>query len=272
MRVKAIRPFLPLLCMLFPWAIPAQTPAKDVVQVQFTATSESVSGAGEAVKINVSSWSTDADRDQLAAAWMMTAASAAPAAGARGGRGGGAAGGRGGGRGGRGARGAATPAAADDPALPVDPDAVDPDSPAFRFGRGGARGARGDASNAPQTPESSLAAQLKKNPTVGILWTSETVGYSIKYAYRLRQADGSERMILATDRRLGVWNNRWKPVGSATAPDYPFSVLELRLNSKGEGEAKGSVTGKIAVDAEAKTIALDGYAAAPVVLKGVKRH
>jgi hypothetical protein len=117
-----------------------------------------------------------------------------------------------------------------------------------------------------------LTAALQKTPTVGILWTSETTGYSIHYAYRFPQPDGGERIVLATDRRLGVWNNLWKPAGSAVPNDYAFSVIELRLNSKGEGEGKASLTGKVTADTAAKTIALDGYSTLPIVLKGVKRQ
>src|SRR5439155_25038913 len=100
-------------------------------------------------------------------------------------------------------------------------------------GRGGGRGGAG-AAGPPQTPESSLAAALQTAPTAGILWTSESTGYSIHYAYRIAQPDGGQRIILATDRRLGVWNNLWKPVGGATANNYEFTVIELRLNAKGE--------------------------------------
>jgi hypothetical protein len=228
--------------------------------MRFTATTDNVSGAGEAIRINLTNWSTDADRDQMIAAWNLTAPAAAtpPAApdAGRGGRGGG----RGGAGGGRGSDGAAE--------LPVDPDA---DDPAFRFGRGGARGRGADAGAAPATPQASLAAALKKEPTVGVLWTSEIVGYSIKYAYRLPQPDGGERIILATDRRVGTWSNLWK-LPAANATDYAFSIIELRVNSKGEGEGKMSLTGKLVVDSNAKTIALDGYNALPVILKGVKRQ
>jgi hypothetical protein len=154
--------------------------------------------------------------------------------------------------------------------LPVDPDAPDADNAAPR-GRG-ARGGGGGAGATGQTPESSLAAAIKRAPTVGILWTSENVGYSIKYAYRLPQADGSERIILATDRRVGAWSNLWTTTPPITLTDYAFSIIELRVNSKGEGEGRGLVTGKVAVDSEGKTIALDGYSSLPVILKGVKRQ
>src|SRR5262245_29523985 len=232
--------------------------------VHFAATTQNVSGAGESIKINISSWSTDAQKEQMIAAWTLANARPAEAASAegRGGRGGGR-GGRGGGRGGRGAAPAAD--------LPADPDAVDGDNPAFRFGRGGARGA---AEAVATTPEASLAAALKKEPTIGVIWTSETVGYSIKYAYREQQPDGTERIILATDRRVGAWSNLWKPAATAsgTPADYSFSIIELRLNPKGDGEGRGAIFGKVAIDSQSKTIALDGYSALPIILKGVKRQ
>ncbi len=272
MRFRVIRPLqlfalvvLGLAALAAIAALGAQAPGGPV---RFTATTANVSGAGEPIKINLTGWSTDAQRDEFVAAWSLTAKPAAGAE-ARGGRGARGAAGARGGRGARGARGGGGDAAGGD--VPADPDAPDADNPAFRFGRGGARG--GAAGEAAQTPEASLAAAIKKAPTVGILWTSETVGYSIKYAYRLPQPDGGERIILATDRRVGAWSSLWKPAGTAGAmPDYAFSVIELRVNAKGEGEGKGPVAAKVAVDSAAKTIALDSYAGLPVVLKAVKRQ
>jgi hypothetical protein len=233
--------------------------------VRYTASSANVSGAGEAIKINLTEWSPDSRRDEFVAAWTLTA----PAPQGRGGRGAGGGGGAGRGGGGRGARGgAATPAPAV-PDLPADPDAVNPDSPIPARGRGGARGGGGAST---QTPEASLAAALKKASTVGILWTSENVGYSIKYAYRLPQQDGGERIILATDRRVGAWSSLWQPSASISPSDYPFSIIELHVNSRGEGEGRGVMAGKVSIDAAAKTIALDGYATQPVILKAVKRQ
>ena len=274
MRVDYANRFLQLLAL----AILATAAVRAQGGVRFTATSENVSGAGEAIKINLTDWSPDSRRDEFVAAWTLTA----PAPQGRGGRGGAGAAPRGrgtGGAAGRGARGgdasAIAPAAV--PGVPVDPDAVNADTPAPRGGRG-ARGARGGGGGggggnaSAQTPQSSLAAALKKAPTVGILWTSETVGYSIKYAYRLTQPDGGERIILATDRRVGEWSNLWQTSAPIQASDYPFSIIELRLNSKGEGEGRGALTGKVVVDTAAKTVALDQYATLPVVLKGVKRQ
>ena len=104
------------------------------------------------------------------------------------------------------------------------------------------------------------------------MWTSETVGYAIRYAYRLAQPDGSERIILATDRRLGAYNSQWKPTGAATPTDYPFSIIELKLTAAGLGEGKVSLTTPITVDDKTKSIGLEKYDGLPIVLKGVKRQ
>ena len=82
-------------------------------------------------------------------------------------------------------------------------------------------------------------------------------GYSIKYAYRASLPDGGERMILATDRRLGTHTAGWQPAVDAPATDYEFTLIEIRLDGKGVGEGKTSLTTKVVVDAEAKTVALE---------------
>jgi hypothetical protein len=232
----------------------AQTPVTGPI-LSLTATTDHVIGANDSIRIDVLRWSTDAERDQLLAAWNLTASPVAP-----------------GGRGGRGGRAGRGPAA--DPA--PDPSAVaDPVPTAGRAGRGGrgGRGARGgDTPEAPAlTPEKSLAAALTSAPIVGHLWSSEVAGYSLRSAAKIVGPDGGERIVLITDRRLGAWNELWKPVETNAVSDYEFSVIELHLNSKGEGEGKVSLIGKVAADSAAKVIALENYAASPVILKNVRR-
>ena len=107
---------------------------------------------------------------------------------------------------------------------------------------------------------------------VGHLWSSEVAGYSLHYAVRMPDQAGGERIILITDRRLGAFNDSWKPAGGVATTNYEFSVIELHLNAKGDGEGKASLTGKIAVDSAAKSIGLENYSASPVVLKTVRRR
>jgi hypothetical protein len=253
----------------------AQTSGTTGPVMRFTATTVNVSGAPDSVRIDVLAWSTDADRDQMLGAWNLTAVPGAGARGAAGARGGdGARGARGGGRGGETPQaGAAPPAEAGAAGAAAGAAAA---GGGGRGARGGGRGAAGagggDAPAARPTPERALATALQGAKTIGYLWTSESAGYSLKYAYRLPQPDGGERIIFATDRRLGGWNDLWKPAGASAVNDYDFSLIEVRINAKGIGEGKASLTGKVAVDSAINSIALDGYTTLPVVLKDIKRR
>ena len=181
------------------------------------------------LSIEILRWSSEAERTPLLAA-LATPAPAPTAQAAPGGRA--AAAGRAGGRGGRGGRGAA--------ALPA--------SPAVR-----------------------LSTAIKAAPTVGFIWGDGPTGYSIKYAWRSSAADG-ERVVLVTDRRMGAHSPSWpQPTEAAlkagAIDDVAYTVIEIRVDGKGVGEAKSSLAAAVTVDAGAKTLALDGYAAAPVLLK-----
>lgn len=119
----------------------------------------------------------------------------------------------------------------------------------------------------PFDPVKSIAAAIDKAPTIGILWTNENAGYPIRYAYRAPMPDGSERIILATSRRVASLS--LTPEG-AKGPD--FTIIEMKLDSKGMGEAKASLNSRIVVDIEDKTVALGNYAGAPAVLKNVSKR
>jgi len=211
-----------MLCVVFLLAA-SVAPAASVAN--YTATTANVSGAPDAIRINILRWSTDAERDKLMDAWMLKTPS--PARGGRGGQG----------------RGVG------------------------RAGRGG-----GEATPAPkQAPEGMLAKALQQSTTVGYLWSREVAGYSIRYAGRVANPDGSERIVLITQRRLGAVNNLWKPVGGES-PAYDFSVIELHVKANGDGEGKTSLNGKVAPDAALHTFALENFDALPVVLSRVQKQ
>ena len=91
-------------------------------------------------------------------------------------------------------------------------------------------------------------------------------GYSIKYAWRSTAAQDTERIVLVTERRLDSHAPDWSPASSA-AGDADFTLIELRIDRQGVGEGKTSLTTSVAIDTDAATLALDGYAAAPAFLK-----
>jgi hypothetical protein len=146
---------------------------------------------------------------------------------------------------------------------PAPPPAPDAAPAAGRGGRAGRGGARGRGAAAPPSPLAQMSSAIKAAPTVGFVWGEGVTGYSVKYAWRAAQPDGGERIVLVTDRRLGGAADAALP--AATDPE--FTVIEVRLDGKGSGEAKSSLTARVVVDAVAQTLALDGYAAAPPLLK-----
>jgi hypothetical protein len=116
------------------------------------------------------------------------------------------------------------------------------------------------------SPAERLAAAVKRAPTLGFIWSDGVTGHSIKYAWRAPAAGAPTRIVLITDRRIGAHAPGWAPVSGPLA-DADFTVLEIRLDADGRGEGKASLTTNVAVDAAAQTLALDGYAAAPLLLK-----
>jgi hypothetical protein len=204
-------------------------------EVTITATSVNVAQPGTPVKIRILRWSTDQERAPL-----LTSLNPAPpqsAGDARAGVPAGAARGRG------------------------------------AAGRGRGRGA---AAGTPLTPIAAFTAALGRGPTIGYIWTNDITGYAIKYAWHSPLPDGTDRIVIASDRRLGAYTDAWKPqaveasakaaASAAQETDYSFTLIELRVGPKGQVEGKTSLTNKIVVDAEAKAVALENYAAAAATL------
>jgi hypothetical protein len=78
--------------------------------------------------------------------------------------------------------------------------------------------------------------------------------------------DGGARITLATDRPISFWEAQAQP----RTINYPFTVIELRMNRDGEGEGKLSIATKISADSDKKTIYLENYSAQPVLLQHVR--
>ena len=201
-------------------------------EINFTAVSANVAAPGSPVSIRLNRWSTDEERAPVLAAL--------------------------------------------NPA-PADPAAASSASAPGQAARGAAGRGRGGAAAVPLTPIAAMSAAIARAPTVGYIWTTDVTGYSIKYAYHSSSPAG-ERIVLVTDRRLGAYSPGWKPAAAAAAAgapakpaDYDFTLVEIRMDPRGAGEGKTSLTTKVVADNDARTVALENYAAAPAILEHVKR-
>ncbi len=112
-----------------------------------------------------------------------------------------------------------------------------------------------------------LLDTLQSLPRVGYIRTPNSIGYDLHYARKAPLPEGGERVILATDRYIGFWEAANRP----RTIDYPFTVIELRLNSDGVGEGKMSIATKITMDKDKKQIELENYGTQPVLLNNVRR-
>ena len=113
-----------------------------------------------------------------------------------------------------------------------------PAAPAAPAGGGRGRGGRGGAP--PPSPMAKLTAAIKAAPTLGYLWGEGPTGYSIKYAWRsvpadgpaLSRAEGPERIVLITERRLGAHILPTPPAATGST-EQEFTVIEARTDAKG---------------------------------------
>jgi hypothetical protein len=152
-------------------------------------------------------------------------------------------------------------------ALAAPPPAPPSAAPAAPAGRAGRAGRGGRAAAPPQSPLQRLTTAIKAAPTVGFIWGDGPTGYSIKYAWRAASPGTPERVVLVTDRRLGASLSADALAKAGAGADAEFTVVEMRFDGKGVGEAKSSLTSPVVVDAAANTLAIDKYTDAPVLLK-----
>jgi hypothetical protein len=92
------------------------------------------------------------------------------------------------------------------------------------------------------------------------------LGWELHYAFNTPGEDGGQRIGIATDRYIGMWEARNQP----RTMDYPFSLIEIRLDKSGKGVGKMAVATKIEFDKGKKQLVLENYSSEPVRLNEVK--
>lgn len=112
-----------------------------------------------------------------------------------------------------------------------------------------------------------LLKALKKMPRVGFLQLPGQLGYDVRYVWQVPLEDGGRRILMATDRRIGFREARVN--GSNT--DYPFTVLELRLDKDDKGEGKLAMAAQIGLNTKTNTIEIANYSSEPVRLNAVHK-
>jgi len=116
-------------------------------------------------------------------------------------------------------------------------------------------------------PEKLLDA-LQDLPRMGHFGAPGNLSWDIHFARKAALPDGGERVTLITDRRIGFWEAANQP----RSIDYPFTVIELRINRDGDGEGKMSIATKVMLDKKENMITLENYETQPVHLTNLRRE
>jgi len=114
--------------------------------------------------------------------------------------------------------------------------------------------------------QDALLEALQKLPVVGYINTPGSLKYDLHFARQRSEAEGGRMIFLMTDRYIGSWEARNRP----RTIDYPFMLIQLKVDKDGNGEGKASVYTKI-TETKDGTIELENFSSQPVMLNQVKK-
>lgn len=106
--------------------------------------------------------------------------------------------------------------------------------------------------------------ELQKMEPRGRISTPDSIGYDLRYAHQVPLATGGRRILIATDRPMTYWERAYRP----RSADYPYTVVEMRLDASGKGQGKLTLATK--VNAFGDVIELENYDLMPVHLTNIK--
>jgi hypothetical protein len=110
-----------------------------------------------------------------------------------------------------------------------------------------------------------LLNALRKMDEIGHIQSAGSLGYPLRFAREVPLDGGGRRIIIGTDRRMSFLEVREQP----RTVEYPFMVIDIRLNADGKGEGKLMPLAKINTDQD-HIVEIENYASEPVRLTSVE--
>lgn len=110
-----------------------------------------------------------------------------------------------------------------------------------------------------------LLNALRKMDEIGYIQSGGSLGYPLRFAREVPLEGGGRRIIIGTDRRMSFLELREQP----RTIDYPYMVIDIRLNADGKGEGKLMPLAKITTDRD-HIVEIENYASEPVRLTSVE--
>lgn len=116
--------------------------------------------------------------------------------------------------------------------------------------------------------ESSFLDELKGMNSVGSMQLDTRLPWDLRYARQIPGEKGGSRLILATDRPMGMrelWNN-------PRYSDYPITIFDFQFDP--DGGATGSVilAARVTFDKDDKVVTVENWASEPIPIKQIEVH
>lgn len=111
-----------------------------------------------------------------------------------------------------------------------------------------------------------LRALQKIKEPAGYIRSTGSIGYPLRFARQMTTSDGGRRIIIGTDRPVSFLELQNQP----RTLDYPFLLIDLRVNAKGEGQGKLLPLAKV-TENEDHVVEIENYASEPVRLTEVRK-
>jgi hypothetical protein len=114
-------------------------------------------------------------------------------------------------------------------------------------------------------PDGLRKALEKIKEPAGNIRSQGSLGYPLRFAREMPTSDGGRRIIIATDRPISFLELRNQP----RSLDYPFMLIDLRLDAQGKGQGKLMPVAKV-TQSEDHVVEIENYASEPVRLTEVR--
>jgi hypothetical protein len=115
-------------------------------------------------------------------------------------------------------------------------------------------------------PTERLLRALQALPKVGYIRSTRSLAWDLHYARQSSLDEGGRRIVLATDRPIGFWEARNRP----RSVEYPFTVLEVRLDKNDRGSGKILAGTKIYID-RANNLVLENFDQQPIMFNEIRK-
>lgn len=110
-----------------------------------------------------------------------------------------------------------------------------------------------------------LLEKLRDMRPVGRIYSSNTIGYDLKFAEQQLLPDGGRKIVLATDRPMS-----FREIFNQTrSADYPFTWVQINMRADGTGQGELAVRARVFGDRPNRPIEVETFEIQPIKLQQV---